>query len=113
MAQVRHDRLAVGLCASAVVACLLAGAVLTQVPIMSNRRYPELLEVVSMIAVPTDGAIIATWGAWRNRPRLVILGTALLGIFSLVTGFSIGRIFLPALAFLVWGTFTAFSNTAD
>jgi hypothetical protein len=109
----RQNRLALGLSASGALACIVAGALLSQAPIMRGGRYPALGEIVGMIAVPAIAAIGATWASWQNRPFLVLLGTALVGLYSLVTGFSIGTAFLPAVVLLVWGTFAAFANRPD
>jgi hypothetical protein len=107
---VRHNRLAIGLSLSAVVGCIAAGAWLGQVPGMFGGRYPTLSQVAAMIAVPTIGAVVATWAAWQNRTLVHVIATALVGLFSFVTGFSIGGAFVPAVAFLVWGTFASFAN---
>jgi hypothetical protein len=100
---VRQNRLAISLTALAVLACLVAGVVLSQVPIMRGGRRPELGEIAGMVAVPAIGAAVATWAAWRNRPVVLSIGAAVVGLFSFVTGFSIGRLFLPAAGLLVWG----------
>jgi hypothetical protein len=106
----RPNHLAIGLSVSAVLCCLVAGAGMSQAPIMSGGRHPSLSEVAGMIAVPTVVAALATWAAWQHRPLVLCFATALVGVFSVVTGFSIGSAFLPALALLVWGSFASVAN---
>lgn len=59
----RPNHLAIGLSVSAVLCCLVAGAGMSQAPIMSGGRHPSLSEVAGMIAVPTVVAALATWAA--------------------------------------------------
>lgn len=101
----RQSRLAISLTGLSVLACLAAGVVLSQFPIMRGGRHPELGEIAGMVAVPMIGAALATWAAWRNRPVVVSIGAAVVGLFSVVTGFSFGWLFLPAVGLLVWGVF--------
>jgi len=107
---VRQNRLAIGLSVSAVLACAGAAVWIGQSPIMRGGRHPSLGEAAGMAAVPAIAAAIATWAAWRNKPLLLVLGTALLGLFVFVTGFSIGGAFLPAFGLLVWGTFASVAD---
>lgn len=106
----RENRLAVVLTGLAVLACLVAGVLMSQAPIMRGGRPPALGEVVGMIAVPTIGAAVAVWAAWRNRPVVLSIGAAVVGLFSFVTGLSFGRVFLPAVGLLVWGAVASFAG---
>ena len=108
----RHNRLAIGLSLSALLGCIAAGAWLAQAPVMFDGQHPTLSQVAGMIAVPTIGALVATWAAWQNRTLAHLTATALVGLFSVATGFSIGGAFVPAVAFLVWGTFASFANAS-
>jgi len=109
---VRQNRLAVVLTGLAVLACLMAGVVLSQAPIMQGGRPPALGEVAGMIAVPTMGAAVAAWAAWRRRPLVLSIGAAVVAVFSFVTGFSFGRVFLPAVGLLVCGAVASFAGGA-
>lgn len=108
----RQNRLAVVLTGLAVLACWIAGGVLSQAPLMRGGRPPTLGEVAGMIAVPTIGAAVAAWAAWHRRPVVLSIGAAIVGLFSLVTGFSFGRVFLPAVGLLVAGAVASFAGGA-
>jgi hypothetical protein len=90
---------------------LIAGLVLSQFPIMQGGRHPAPSEIAGMVAVPTIGATLATWAAWRNRPGVVSIAAVVVGLFSFVTGFSFGRLFLPAAGLLLWGALASFGSS--
>jgi hypothetical protein len=108
-----QNRVAIVLSGLAVLGCLVVGALMNQAPMMRGGRNPALGEVAGMIAVPTIMAVVATWAAWRNRPIVLSAATAVVGLFSVVTGFSIGRAFLPAFGLLVWAAFASFANSPE
>ena len=104
------NRLAAALSGVAVLGCLAGGALIARAPLMSGGRHPALGEVAGMIAVPTIAALVAAWAARRNRPVVLAISTAVVGLFSVVTGFSIGGAFLPAVAALIWATFATIAG---
>jgi hypothetical protein len=77
---------------------------------MQGGRYPMLGEIAGIVAVPTIGATLATWAAWRDRAVVVSIAAVVVGLFSFVTGFSFGRLFLPAVGLLVWGALASFGS---
>ncbi len=109
----REDRLAIGLSALAILACFAAGVLIYRTPLMSGGRRPSVAEVAEMIGVPLIASVVACWAAWRTRPFVLSIAAALVGLFSFVTGFSIGRAFWPALALLVWAALASFANRPD
>jgi len=55
-----------------------------------------------MVAVPAAAAFVASWAAWRGRRAFLLAATAVVGLFALATGFSIGRAVFPTFGLLVW-----------
>jgi hypothetical protein len=96
------NRLAAGLAAAAAVWCVVYGILLLNSPIMSGGRTPFLIEAFLMIVWPLAACGCAVWAAVAGRPIMVALFALLVGAFSVVTGFSIGRGVLPAVGLLVW-----------
>lgn len=95
-------RLTFGLASAATVSCFAVAAWMTTMPFMSGGRLPTVGEALAMVAVPAVASIVASWAAWSGRRWLLVAVTALVGLFALVTGFSIGSMFLPTLGLLVW-----------
>jgi hypothetical protein len=48
------------------------------------------------LVIPVLVAALGTWGAWRGRRALLIGSAVLLVIFTVVSGFSVGRAYVPA-----------------
>jgi ABC-type branched-subunit amino acid transport system permease subunit len=63
-----------------------------------------------MIAVPALASVVATWAASRNRPVILSIATLVVGLFVVVTGFSIGTAFLPAVGLLIWAITASVAN---
>ncbi len=95
-------RLMFGLTAAATVSCFVTAAWMTTIPFMTGGRLPTVGEALAMVAVPAVAAAVASWAAWSGRRWLLVAATAVVGLFALVTGFSIGDGFLPTLGLLVW-----------
>ena len=112
MAQNR-DRLAVGLSVSAIAWCFIVAAWMRATPMMNGARYPSAAEAVGLVSLPALAAVGATWAAWRGRYVLLGLATGLVGLFSLVTGFSIGTAFVPAAGLLLWSTIASIARSSD
>ena len=106
----KSNRPSVWLSASAVAWCFVAGAWMSQVPMMRGGRYPTFPEIIAMIAVPAAACAAATWAARHRRTIVLGLSTGLVSLFTLVTGFSIGPAFLPAVGLLVWAIFVTLSD---
>ncbi len=105
------NRVAVVLSSLAVLGCVGAGALIHFAPRAHGGWQPTLWDAAKMIAAPTIAAVVATWAAWRNRRVVLAIATAVVGLFSVVTGFSIGTAFLPAVVLLVWGTFASLADS--
>lgn len=95
-------RLTFGLAAAATVSCFVAAAWMTATPFMRGGRPPTVGEALAMVAVPAAAALVASWAAWHGRRWLLLAATAVVGLFALVTGFSIGGAFFPTVGLLVW-----------
>jgi uncharacterized membrane protein len=97
-----QNRLAFSLSAAAVVWCFAAAIWMRATPMMSGGRRPSMGEALGMIGVPALAAAGATWASWHYRHIIMGVMTGVLGLFTFVTGFSIGGAFLPACGLLVW-----------
>jgi len=91
-----------GLSAAATGWCFVAAAWMTTAPMMSGGRRPSVGEAIGMISVPAAAAFVASWAAWRGRRGLLLAATVVVGLFTLITGFSIGSAFFPTCGLLVW-----------
>ena len=88
---------------------------------MMGWGRPSVGQILGMISVPTLAAAGATWASYRRRHIAFVVMAGLLGLFTYVTGFSIGGAFLPAFGLLVWagiaiignGTRPSSADTAD
>lgn len=52
--------------------------------------------------------VISAWSAYRHRKVVLFVATLLTAVFALLTGFSIGLAYLPAVAALVVANSVAF-----
>lgn len=95
-------RVAVGLALAAAAWCLVAAGWMMTAPMMAGGRRPIIGEALSMVALPAIASLVATWGASRRRRGVIIAMTVLVGLYAVVTGFSFGAVFYPALGLLVW-----------
>ncbi len=71
-------------------------------PMMVGGRRPTIGEALSMVALPAIASLIASWGALRRRRGVIIAMGIVVGLYAVVTGFSFGAVFYPALGLLVW-----------
>ena len=64
------------------------------------------------LAIPVLAAALGTWGAWRGRRAPLIGSAVLLAMFTVISGFSIGRAYVPAtvLQLLAAGVATFLGN---
>lgn len=114
-----------GLAGAAVVGCLVAGWLIWQIPVHESRFDFEAREMLRWerartlstdgrtivgLSIPTAIALAALWAAWRRRPIILALLTGILGLFSLVTGFSIGSAYHVSAILLFWATLAVFSE---
>jgi hypothetical protein len=104
-----QSRLGVGLSVAAALWCLALAVYLDNLPLMRGGRTPFFLEALLMVWWPLAASAVAMWAAAIGRPGGVALMAALVGAYSVVTGFSIGRGFLPALALLLWAALASVS----
>jgi hypothetical protein len=94
--------LAFGIAVAAIGWCFVVAGLMMSVPMFIGSRYPSLIEALAMISVPAVVSSVGSWAAWRGRRWLLLVATAVVGLFSLVTGFSIGAGFVPSFGLLVW-----------
>lgn len=106
----KPNHLVFGLSVAAVVWCVAAAVWMTTIPIMSGGRRPTVGEAVAMVSIPACFAIVASWAAWQRRRAVLVAMTVLAGLFSLVTGFSIGNAFVPTFGLLVWATIASIDD---
>jgi uncharacterized membrane protein len=105
-----QNRLAFSLSAVAVVWCFAVAGWMRATPMMSGGRHPSMGEALGMIGVPALTAAVATWASWHYRHIVMGVMAGVLGLFTVVTGFSIGGAFLPACGLLVWATVASIGN---
>jgi hypothetical protein len=75
------------------------------------RSFSEVSGLgVAPLIVPVLISAGAAWAVWQRNRGGVIGGTALMGIFTFITGFSIGGAYIPALGLFVWGILAMFSE---
>jgi hypothetical protein len=104
-----RNRTGIVLAALAALSCLAAAVLFSRTPMMSGHRTPIVLELIGMIAIPLAASGGAVWAAWAGRWGVLIALTTLVGAFYVVTGFSIGPVFMPALILLLWATLATIS----
>ena len=104
-----HRRIAVLLAAASIGWCLVVALLMTQFPMMRGGRAPSLLEALLFVSVPAVVALGGTWAASERRPAWLGLSTAVMGLFTLVFGFSFGSAFAPSFGLLAWATFATAS----
>lgn len=102
MTLAKANRLMFGLSAAATGWCVVVAVWMTTAPMMSGGRRPSVGEALAMISVPAAGALGASCAAWSGRRGLLLAATVVVGLFTLTTGFSIGRAFLPTFGLLIW-----------
>ena len=105
-----QNRLAVGLSAAAAVWCVVYAILLSHTPLMSGGRRPFFVEAFLMAVFPLAACCLAVWAAVIGRPIGIALFALLVGAFTVVTGFSIGRGFVPAFGLLVWAILASASG---
>ena len=54
------------------------------------------------LLIPLVIAGVGVWGAWRGRWLPLAIATAIMLVFVVLTGFSIGSGYVPAVAALTW-----------
>lgn len=120
----RAEKHIVGLSCAGLMWCVAVGLLLWFLPLGSSSSSSSAGGVIAdggqsfasisslgplPLIVPVVLVAIAVWSALR-RHRCVLLGAAILvTLFSLLTGFSIGLAYLPAVAALVAASIGAFS----
>jgi len=108
-----RSRLSRLLATMSVVWCLLVGSWLWFTPIryygISNGvpvvRYQSFSDISlfgpAPLIVPVLIAALALWGAWRHHRLVLWIAAMLLAVFTFISGFSIGRGYVPASGFLL------------
>jgi hypothetical protein len=97
-----RNRLMFALSAAATGWCFVAAVWMTTLPMMSGGRRPSAGEAIAMVAVPALAAAGASWAAWHGRRGLLLAAAMVVGLFTLIMGFSIGNAFLPTCGLLAW-----------
>ena len=95
-------RLTFGLAVTATVSCFVAAAWMLTFPMMSGGRHPSIGEALAMVSIPAALSALGSWAAWRGRRGVLITVTLVVGLFAVVTGFSIGGAFHLAFGLLGW-----------
>ena len=62
------------------------------------------------LIVPVVIAAVATWSAFRHHRHVLLGATILFTLYSLITGFSIGLLYMPSAAAFVVAAVRAFSS---
>jgi hypothetical protein len=109
-------RLTFGLAVAATVWCFIAAAWMTTLPMMVGGRHPSGGEALAMVSIPAVASAFGSWAAWRGRRGPLIAAVVVVGLFVMVTGFSIGSAFYPTLGLLGWAiiaSIDAGSNSED
>jgi hypothetical protein len=120
----RAEKLIVGLSCAGLLWCVAVGFLLWFLPLGSSSSASSSGAVVEdggqsfasisslgplPLIVPVVLVAIAVWSAFRRHRRVLLGATILVTLFSLLTGFSIGLAYLPAVAALVAASIGAFS----
>ena len=63
-----------------------------------------------MVSIPASFALVASWAAWQRRRAVLGAMAVLAGLFSLVTGFSIGNTFVPTFGLLLWASIASIDD---
>lgn len=106
-------RLTFGLAAAATAWCFIAAAWMTTFPMMVGGRHPGAGEALAMVSIPAVTSAFGCWAAWRGRRGLLIAATAIVGVFAIVTGFSIGAAFYPTFGLLAWAIIASIDAGTD
>jgi hypothetical protein len=98
------DRFCRGLAAVAVAWCIGIGIWLWITPTgQPPLRFADVSALGPVpLVIPVAIAALGAWGAWRQHPVLLGTSVALMLIFALLAGFSIGAGYLPAAGALGW-----------
>jgi len=99
-----------GFAAAAFVSCFVVAIVMRTQPMMVGGRRPTIGEALAMVSIPALASAGAVWAASRRRRVVLAVLTGLLGLFSVVTGFSIGSAFAPAFALLVYANIASLDD---
>jgi hypothetical protein len=79
------------------------------VPVDVSRRFADISLLGAFpLAVPVMLAALATWAAWRNKKLLLLLATAALLAFCVLSGFSIGRGYVLGGGAMLWALLVRF-----
>lgn len=106
----RENRLAFWLAVTAVAWCVVAAALLRQVPLMRGGLHPSFAQALMLFWIPGLTSVAAVCATAFRQPVLLCLSTVIVCLFALVFGFSVGRVFVPAAGLLVWATVALFST---
>ena len=108
-----HKRLAPLLSTMSLAWCVLIGvwiwltpigyeAITNDVPTMHYRSFSEVsLFGPAPLIVPVLITATAAWAAWQSHRAVLGFAACLLVVFTFISGFSIGRGYVPASGFLV------------
>lgn len=105
-----QNRWPVGLAVAAFVSCFVIAGWMRTLPMMTRGRRPSVGEALAMVSLPALAAAGAIWAAYRGRRVALAVITGVLGLFTVVTGFSIGSAFAPVFAVLVWANIASIDN---
>ena len=84
------------------------------VPFESYRRFADLSRLGALpLLIPVMLATLGVWAAWRNKQLLLSLTTAMLLVFCVLAGFSIGRGYFPAAGAMLWALLVRFDAEPD
>src|SRR5687767_4199238 len=91
-----QNRWPFGLAVAALVSCFVVAIWMTTLPIATHGRRPSIGQALAMASIPAMAAAGAAWAAYRGRRVALAVISGVLGLFTVVTGFSIGNAFVPA-----------------
>ncbi|MDH3974257.1 MAG: hypothetical protein OEV42_08260 [Deltaproteobacteria bacterium] len=94
--------------------CIFTGIYLWATPITSSEtvKFSEISRFgIIPLVIPVSIALVAVWAIYTYSNTVLFMATILLGVFWLLSGFSIGLCYTPALILLGCASITSLVET--
>jgi hypothetical protein len=84
--------------------CAVAGYWMWSTPgVLAPTAYTRWFGALPLL-VPAGVGLLGAWAAWRDHRVVLGVVAAVLLVFSIIAGFSIGMAYMPAAGGMVWAT---------